>query len=189
MGISGSWIVVRGLNRTEIAQRLGLEETARRVEPGEAFLMLGDMGNGWLVLRAGEYGYATPELLATISAGGEALSCQVEEHVMVNEARGFRDGREVWSAEHDPGKGTYSLVVTGEPPPELAAIEKDQRAKQDAEGGEDAGVDFMFDAAPEIVATLSGYRDDMDQGVVFAELRRIQPPRGPGLFQRLFRRR
>jgi hypothetical protein len=188
MGLSASWIAVRGMDRAQVAERLGLEETGREAEGWDAFLALGDMGNGWVIVRCQDFDYPTRELMAPLSAGAEALSCQVEEHVMVSIARGFRDGRQVWSAIHEPDQGIDSLVVEGTPPPELAAIEQRLRAQQDAEGSEESSVDFMFDAAPEIVAALAGYRDDEDQGVAFAQLHRARPPKGPGLLQRLFGR-
>ncbi|HZZ70142.1 MAG TPA: hypothetical protein VFE18_18365 [Phenylobacterium sp.] len=188
MGRSDSWIAVRGIDRPQVVERLGLEETGREVEKWSVFLALGDMPNGWLIVRARDFEYPKPKLLASLSAGAELLSCQVEEHVMVSIARGFRDGLQTWSAVHEPDKGLYSLVVEGTPPPELAVIEQRLRAEQDAEG-EDANVDFMFDAAPEIVAAISGYRDDQDQGVVFTELQPVLPPKGPSLLQRLFARR
>jgi hypothetical protein len=188
MGLSDSWIAVRGIDRSQVVERLGLEETGREVEKWSALLALGDMPNGWLIVRSRNFDYPKPKMLAPLSAGAELLSCQVEEHVMVSIAHGFRDGLLTWSAVHEPDKGLYSLVVEGTPPPELAVIEQRLRAEQDAEG-EDANVDFMFDAASEIVAALTGYRDDQDQGVIFTELHPIQPPKGPGLLQRLFGRR
>ena len=80
------------------------------------------MGNGWLVVRTIAFDYPTPEFMQKLSAGAEALSCQVEEHVMVSIARGFRDGSEVWSVAHDPEEGLSSLTVAGVPPAELAGI-------------------------------------------------------------------
>jgi hypothetical protein len=188
MGYAASWIVVRGLEREEFLRRLDLEDSGRRLDWGRGFLLLGDVGGGWLVVCARDCRYATTKLLTEISMGAEALSCQVEEHVMVSKARGFRDGRQVWAATHDPAKGIDSLVIKGAPPTELVTIEADLRAKQIAEGGDDADVDFMFDAPPKIVAALSGYDDGWDQGIVFAELWQRRPPKGPGLFQRLFGR-
>ncbi|HEX3886624.1 MAG TPA: hypothetical protein VHW05_03930 [Phenylobacterium sp.] len=188
MGRSDSWIAVRGIDRPQVVERLGLEETGREIERWSAFLGLGDMRNGWMIVRSQDFDYPKPKLLASLSAGAEVLSCQVEEHVMVSIARGFRDGLQTWSVVHEPERGIDSLVVEGTPPPELADIEQRLRAEQDAEG-EDADVDFMFDAAPEIVAAISGYRDDMDQGVLFTELQPVLPPKGPGLLQRLFGRR
>ena len=44
----------------------------------------------------------------------------------------------------------------------------------------------MFDAGPDVVAALSGYRDDHEQGIVFVALEPMRRPKGPSLFQRLF---
>lgn len=68
----------------------------------------------------------------------------------------------------------YSLATTGEPPPELDAIRIRLKSQQDAEGGEEADVDFMFDAAPDLVAALSGY--ERNRGTPIG-LTRLQPIR------------
>jgi hypothetical protein len=188
MGRSNSWIAIRGLDRLEVARRLNCEETSRIVEWGGAQLSLGDMGDGWLVVRSIRFDYPSRELMQTLSADAEALSCQVEEHVMVSIARGFRDGSETWSAAHDPEKGFTNLVVEGSPPAEVAGIRLRLHEAQEAEG-EDPEVDLMFDAGPDIVAALSGYRDDHEQGIAFVALEPVRPPKGPGLFQLLFGRR
>ncbi|HLZ73987.1 hypothetical protein [Phenylobacterium sp.] len=188
MGRSNSWIAIRGLDRSEVARRLGCEETERTAGWGGAELSLGDMGNGWLVVRNIRFDYPTLELMQRLSAGAEALACQVEEHVMVSVARGFHDGAETWSATHNPEHGFTNLAVEGSPPAELAGIRQDLHQKQEAEG-EDPEVDWMFDAGPEIVAALSGYRDDHEQGIVFVALEGVRPPKVPGLFQRLFGRK
>lgn len=189
MGRANAWISVRGLDRSEVVERLGCRETSRPAEWGRADLSLGDMGNGWLVVRCLAFDHPTRELLEAMSVDAEVLSCQINEYVMVSIARGYRDGRQIWSAVHEPEKGIFSLIVDGSPPPELAEIERRLRAEQEAEGGEEAEVDLMFDAPSEIVAALSGYRDDQDQGTAFVELLQPQPPKTPGLLQRLFGRR
>lgn len=185
MGFSCSCVLVRGLDRAEVVQRLGVQETSRQVEWGGSRLALGDVGNGWFVVQSLDFNYPTAQILAAVSQGAEALSCQIEEHVMVSIARNFRDGRQIWSATHNPEEGIDSLTVEGDPPAELTVIRDRLRAEQDAEG-DDAGVDCMFDAAPEIVELLAGYRHDRDIPFLFTVL---QPLKGPGFFQRLFGKR
>ncbi len=93
---------------------------------------------------------------------------------MVSAGHGFRDGKQAWSVVHDPGRGLYSLVVEGEPPPALASVSERLRKKQDAAGGEDANVDFIFDVVPELVGKLCGYRPDRGDPPDFTELEPIR---------------
>ncbi len=188
MGRSNSWIAIRGVDRLELARRLDCKETTKVAEWGAAQLSLGDMGDGWLIVRSVRFDYPSQRLMQALSADAEAFSCQIEEHVMVSVARGFRDGSEIWSAAHDPEKGLTSLTVEGSPPAELAGIRQKLHDEQEAEGDDPEG-DLMFDAGPEIVAALTGYRDDQEQGIVFNALEPMRAPKGPGLFQRLFGRK
>jgi hypothetical protein len=103
---------------------------------------------------------------------------------MFSAAFGFRDGVQTWTVVHDPDQGMYSLATTGEPPPELDAIRTRLKSQQEAEGGEEADVDFMFDAAPDLVAALSGYERNRGDPI---GLTRLQPIRR-GFLKSLFGR-
>ena len=95
-----------------------------------------------------------------MSAGGEAVGVQLEEHVMVSGIRVFADGAEVWSLRHDPERGLDHAFVMGAAPDWVQPMIERLRAQLAAEGGEDSEVDFVFDAPIEAGATLCGYRHD-----------------------------
>lgn len=181
MGLSISWIGIRGLSREEILLRLEMIDTGHLDDGDSAELALAETKAGWIVIQCRDFDFPTPKLLARLSQGAEAISAQMEEHVMYSAGRGFRDGRQIWSVVHNPDHGISSLVVDGEPPAALAAIAERLRKKQTAEGGEDADVDFIFDAAPELVGRLCGYRPDCGEAPVFTELAFIRR----GFFQTL----
>jgi hypothetical protein len=170
MGLSISWIGVRGLSREDILQRLEVVDTGRADESDSAELALAELMAGWTVIRSQDFDFPRPKLLAKLSQDAEVVAAQMEEHVMFSAARGFRDGRQVWSLVHDPNHGLSSLVVDGDPPAALAAISSRLQKRQAAEGGEEADVDFILDAAPELVGKLCGYRPDHGEPPVFMQL-------------------
>src|ERR1700712_2513358 len=130
MGLSVSWIGIRGLSREDILERLEVVDTGRLVDGDSADLALAELKTGWTVIRCQDFDFPTPKLLAKLSQGAEVIAAQMEEHVMFSAGRGFRDGRQVWSVVHNPERGLSSLVVDGEPPAALAAISERLRKKQ-----------------------------------------------------------
>jgi hypothetical protein len=101
----------------------------------------------------------------------------------------------LWRVLHhtNPDKplGPDRLAVSGDPPPQFAAI-RDRRAREQAEAGED--VDVMFDAPLDLAKSVCGYRHDEDdiEFVCLRPARELAPgesegrTRGPGFLQRLF---
>jgi hypothetical protein len=191
MGESRSWVAIRGLERAEVAARLDCADTD---EPADrrAELALGQLSDGWLVIVCSRFDFVASRQLSELSKGAELAACQIEEHVMFSAAYGFRDGVQTWSVAHDPDKGLYNLEIEGTPPPELDAIRAQLRSQQDAEGGEEADVDFIFEAASDLVAALSGYRHNYDDAVALTWLRPLRTRPRPirrGFLQSLFGRR
>lgn len=184
MGRSTSWMAIRGLDRAEVAARLNCAETDRPADY-RAELALGQLPSGWLILRCRRFDFPTPQRLSMLSKGAELIACQIEEHVMFSAAYGFHDGARTWSVAHDPNKGLFSLVAEGAPPAELDAIRAKLTEEQNAEGGVEADVDFLFDAAPDLVTALSGYKHDEDDAIAFAQLQPIRR----GFLKSLFGRR
>src|SRR5436190_15500886 len=102
MGISNSWFAVQGWTREEALAELGLEpgRELKRDEWVERHLVLGETPGGWLLFLHPELDGAFGKEFVTLSSRGEAVACSVEEHVMYMEARGYRDGAEVWRVVH-----------------------------------------------------------------------------------------
>jgi hypothetical protein len=176
MGQAISWMGIRGLSREEICKRLDAVDTGNPCDEHEAKLALAELANGWTIIRSKQFDYPSPKRLKTLSQSAEVIAGQIEEHVMVSLARGFRDGAQIWSVIHDPAKGLYNLAIEGEPPAELAQIYERLQREQDEDGGDSADVDFIIDVAPKLIAVLCGYQPNEPPFPAFTALQPV--PRG-----------
>ncbi|HEY1122925.1 MAG TPA: hypothetical protein VGE67_15040 [Haloferula sp.] len=95
-----------------------------------------------------------------IAQAPEAITCFVEEHVMASGAAAWKNGKEIWSVDHESEKGIFHLDIKGTPPEALAGIARSSRAEQEAEGGESSDVDLTFDVPVALVESLVGFRHD-----------------------------
>jgi hypothetical protein len=199
MGFAMSWIAVRGRDRDDILQELGLARETEVTDFPPTGMSVSPLAGGWLLFLADrDLDAAFEPRFTDLSRGGSAVACAIEEHVMFQEARGYRDGTEVWRVTHDCDKegGLYHLEVTGDPPNELEAIRREAIANQDAEGGQQADVDFLADVPLDLAKAICGFKhdDEWPEGMGFSKLfrpRATSSPRtsAPGLLQRLFGRR
>ncbi len=187
MGYSLSWLAVKGLTKDAVLNTLGLveapgddEQNEEGVYPPAFDHSLAELPSGWIVILTKDFGYPTPKRMAAVSVGGTAIACSIEEHVMYSVARLYKDGKAVWSVDHNGGElGVYHLDVAGDPPPELAPIRDRVAADQESEGGEDADVDLMFDVPGELSLSLCGYRFDAEEdGPAFKALEPVKTAGG-----------
>lgn len=199
MGISNSWFAVRGCARDEALAQLGFEADAEIGDgwPPRGCFAVGELPGGWLLFIAPDLKDAFKDRFVALSAGRDAVACAVEEHVMYQEARGYRDGAEVWRVVHDPdkGKSLFHLEVTGAPPPRFEDIRAKALAAQEAEGGEDADVDLICDVPLDLAKSICGFKhdDEWPKGLSLTLLGRGMAARSdaagkPGFFARLFGR-
>lgn len=182
-----SWIAVKGSNKETVLSALDLVEA--QAEPRRPMWALAELGE-WLIVLAEDFNYPTPARMAAVSVAGSALACSIDERVMYSVARLYEHGKAVWSVDHNGGeKGLYHLDIAGDPPPELASIRARVAAEQDAEGGESADVDLMFDVPSELSLALCGYRfDPQEEGPAFKALERAKGV-GGGWLAKLFGRK
>ena len=117
---------------------------------------------GWYVVFLNKFDHpaASSASLGQLSGGGRVISARVEEHVMFSEASEFRDGRLVWSVTHDAQKGIFDLSATGNLPESFVEMRDRLQAQQQAEGGEAAEVDYIFDIPIVTAASVCGYQHD-----------------------------
>jgi hypothetical protein len=196
MGLAMSWIAVRGRDRDDVLRELGLESEPEVTDFPPGGLSVSPLAGGWLLFVADrDLDAAFEPRFTDLSRGGSAVACVVEEHVMFQESRGYRDGVEAWRVTHDCNMegGLYHLEVTGDPPSELEAIRRTEVANQDAEGGQQAGVDFLADAPLDLAKAICGFKhdDEWPEGMGFSRLfrpRAAAAPKagGPSFLQRLF---
>jgi len=194
MGFSHSWIAVQGLDPAQALAALGME-VSEILEPGyfPDGISFGQMPDGWLVVLTDRRANAFEGDLVGLAAFGPAVACEVNEHVMYSEARGYEAGREAWRVAYDCEKGG-ALDVSGNPPSQLDTIAREARAKQEAAGGDDADVDLLFDIPAKLARSICGFMlgEEEPDGFHFSELRPIgggkAPSEGRGFFARLFGR-
>ena len=141
------------------------------------------------MIAARDYGHPLTEdaTLLRLSVGCEVVAGGVETHVMCSTACGWKDGRGVWWMDHNSEAGVDNLSTRGQLPEVFRRIHEDLRAKQEAEGGPDCGVDFIFSAPEELTKTLTGYHYDVSQpGEVWHSL--VSAPPKKSWFGSLFKR-
>ncbi|WP_162875446.1 hypothetical protein [Sphingomonas crusticola] len=160
-------------------------------------VVLGPMLGGWLLAVSGDSSDAFEGQLEPLTRLGPAIAGEISEIVMVSELRGYADGQEIWRVIHNPEeeKSLYALQISGDTPPQLEAIVRAARAEQDAEGGEEASVDYMIEIPGRLSHSICGYHpgEREPDGVDFSELQPIGGRKqtagtGGGLFARLFGR-
>jgi hypothetical protein len=168
MGLNLSWIATRGLDKAEVLARLGLVMTGQTGEYFDTARSCAELPGDWLIVYANRMDWATPERIAAVSVGGEAVGCQMSETVMWSGAWGCRDGAREWSVTHDPDKDLNGVKVEGDPPSQLPDVMATARRGQ--ERGDDS-VDYMFDVPVELVAAVCGFNaNELDRGLVFSVL-------------------
>lgn len=172
MGVRASLIGVKDADEANVFSQMGLVETGEYAFDTLPKWAGAVSPRGWVVVLGPEE-FATHERLKLVSAAGEAVGLISSETVMFNEAHGYEGGRKTWSVSHNPERGERDLEVEGEAPPQLAAIR--ERLAQEELADEEGGVDYMFDAAIELVESICGYSWDRDSPEGEVVLKVLEP--------------
>ena len=69
-------------------------------------------------------------------------------------------GMRKWWLSHEGENGPKGLEVDGDPPETHPAIRKEMEALQLAEGGDAAGVDYIFEIPLRVAKALVGFKHD-----------------------------
>jgi hypothetical protein len=162
MAFSLSWVGVKGKTAETVRNELGLHAMGGREELPDSDITGVSMPGGWYLIVANRFGHKLlhERNLKTVSASAELVTCEVEEHVMVSIATGWKNGQRIWSVGHDAQKEQEHLVDWGELPAIYADIKNQLEADQQAAGGEKADVDYIFDIPVELAEKLTGFRHD-----------------------------
>ena len=162
MGFSIAWIAVRGKSKEDILEQLSLADTGEPDEANESPVSGAALPGGAYLLFFNDMAHPATQAasMARLSAGCEALGCQVEEHAMASAAFQYKDGAKVWDVVHLAEQGLYHLAVDGTPPALLATIHAEMKATQDEQGGEQAQVDCLFEVPLMLATAMCGYRHD-----------------------------
>jgi len=161
LGFSISWAAFHQFSKPDVLGRLGFRDRGEVDEANEAPFSMAELPDRWVVVFSNDFEWGSPENVRRFAAGATVVSCQIEEHVMFSAAHCFTNGVHAWSVSHNGEQsGPYDLAVTGGPPPALDAIKQRFLAEQDANGGENADVDFGFDVPVQLAMELTRYRHD-----------------------------
>jgi hypothetical protein len=205
MGLMCSWIAVKGVSKDALLQAVGMVETDKdwQVEPAcrEVNFSYKERADGWTVIVAEDFDWASRERIIELSRLGPTVGCQFEDKVeMTSIATGAQDGAELWRVFHVcEEKRSDRLDVSGDPPPQFA----ESRDRLFREQEEDEGVDFIHDIPLEVAKAACGYRLDdelepfralkpvgaEDDAAHYGDLHRSvygARPSGPGLLSSLF---
>ena len=170
MGYAISWLAVRGSSEPAVLAALGLQKTGETEEIPKTDWCSTHVGD-WILIWSNSF-----EPLRFIDAAaklkGEAVICDVEEHVMFTSATAFSGGAPSWRIIHDAQQAYDHLTVVGKPPESLIRIQ----AEEFARAKEDRGVDFVFEIPIRMAQETVGFRHDANLGIVFDKLRVISKP-------------
>ncbi|MDP3855625.1 hypothetical protein [Phenylobacterium sp.] len=170
-----AWVAFNGRSRAEAIEALGYVDTGAEAEVDDG-LVCAELPGGWVTVvaigkQAGDFSRA--EFLAPLSREGPVLAVDYSTTVMWSIIQAYAGGGLAWSVEHDPEEGIDHLAVVGEPPPQYIPLRDRLLAEQEAEGGEDAGVDLIFDLPALLSEALCGYQPEQaDDQPAFTALRR-----------------
>ena len=165
MGWSISWLAIKAPTE-EALSTLGLKSTGETVETPEAPLVGTALRDGWyLVVAQGcDHALISDDFVQDISKRAEAVASSIEEHVMVSMASHWSGGSQTWSIVHDAQQAMDHFEVNGSPPASFPAVRDRLLAEQEAEGGTESEVDFLFDLPLEMAEQTAGFRHDGGSG-------------------------
>jgi hypothetical protein len=154
--------------------------TDERAEFPDARFNGAELPGDWYLVVANRAGprLQRDDVLGPLSAGCEVITGDVEEHVMVSMASGWRDGVRRWLVMHDAGNGREHLEIEGELPGGFDAVRERILALRREEN--DDAVDDYFEIPVEWARELTGYHHDApfqdDGDARFEVLADARPP-------------
>ena len=160
MGSSYAWLAMKDVSGDAACAAVGLAPTGDKVDEFEADLAGAALPTGWYVVVtvAGGFDHFWDMDPKELSAEHDVLVLQVEEHVMYIALAYWRGGKCLWDVTHNGPEGVYHLEADGDLPAEFDALREEYTAKQDAEGGEEAGVDYLAEVPTELARHITGFR-------------------------------
>lgn len=162
MGYSISWLATRGKSPEAIQEKLGLSGTGELADYADAPIVGRRLPSGWylLVAKGCDHQIISDRVLAAASSGCSLVACSIEEHVMFCSSACWENGKTVWRVGHRAETALFDLSVSGEPPAAFDEIRGTCAARQEAEGGERAGVDWFFDIPLQLARHVVGFKHD-----------------------------
>lgn len=147
--------------KSALLDHFGFRDTGENDEANEAPFSVAELPTGWTVLWSNDQTFAKIETCTPLSLKAPVLSCWVNETAMFSSANYFDRGHYLWFVGHDAQRGMNNLESDGELPDQFSSIRDRLIAEQDAAGGEDADVDFIFDIPLELAQSICGFKHDL----------------------------
>lgn len=175
-------------------RELDLSPTGEMDEGPDALIATAKLKTGWQILWYNKYGcpFLEEDDLKRLSVRFEILRCLVEEHVMASSSELWLGGGRKWWISHEGEEGPKGIAVEGDPPDCYAQTRRDMESEQAAAGGDQAGVDYIFEIPLLVAKSITGFKHDetCNQMVepAFSVLARKEQPR-PNIFAKLFRKK
>ena len=162
MGYAISWLAVRDMAPQQILDELDLVETAETEEIPESDISAAQLPDAWYLLwfNQCESPYVQPEVMGDLPRQCSVVVCVIEEHVMYSCAELWHNGERIWQVSHDAQQGMYDLQTAGVLPDTFESTRADLFAQQEAEGGDKADVDFIFDLPLALAKQVTGFKHD-----------------------------
>ncbi|HEY6095009.1 MAG TPA: hypothetical protein VIU93_08660 [Gallionellaceae bacterium] len=190
MGFSITWCAVHEKDAERLLQDLNLSPTGETEEFPESPVSMAKLDTGWRIVWCNKYDSPIigSKRLADISRERDVLFCLVEEHVMASSSEFWSGGNRKWWISHQGENGPKGLDVAGDVPECLPPIRMEMEEVQQAEGGENADVDYIFEIPLKVAKTLVGFKHDEDCPHVSKEQFVVlsSPPAHKGFLSRLF---
>jgi hypothetical protein len=145
-----------------------------------------NLPGGWVLVAADrcDHRILSPENLASLSAGCEAVACAIEEHVNFASSEFWIDGRRLWRVAHADDEGPENVSTEGSPP------ESFQQLIATAEPWDSENMEghFHFDIPLILAKDLAGYRhDEVDEVLGVSHFLRLRDTKPRAAWWKLWR--
>lgn len=160
MGSAYAWMAMKDASADEACAAVNLVRSGGAADHPESVYFSGTaLPGGWYVVAANAeaFDYFMDMDLAELSASRDLVVFEAEEHMMYFALAYWRGGARLWEVTHRGNEGVYNLDADGELPAEFDSLRADYKAKQDAEGGEGASVDFLAEVPLQLARHITGF--------------------------------
>jgi len=160
MGFAITWCAVPESAADDFLKRIGLIDTGETEEIPESLIGVARLDTGWRLLWYNEYDcpFLSEKKRRKYSRDHDLLYCLVEEHCMASSAELWSGGSRKWWISHEGENGPKGLDFSGELPENFHQIRTEMEALQKEEGGDEAGVDYIFDIPLLVAKSMTGFQ-------------------------------
>ncbi len=187
MGLNANWIAVEGGERAAVLEELGFREIGVTDDELEEKYCCAELPSGWFLVYSNRGSLNERRKVAALSRDAHVVCAEMVESVMYSRCSGWRNGQQIWDVEYNAEDDEADVTVSGDPPPEFAAI----RAQLSKEHNEQDGVNLLIDIPIELSASLCGFADPLGKtrsGLTFSVLEPVRAGSPLGFLKGLFGR-